>query len=212
MAGFAVQAAKFLLRWVGVRSVGGPRRPAAGRPSWPGWRGLGGIALLLLLPLLIVVPSTVVERALQGVKIKPELGIALDAYQASQSCPFTPGNSLTGMLVLIGQAFLATGAESAAGANGESHFGVYRNPLVGLPGYVDPLQNTASLRLDPALLRPGGEVYEELGLRQTIALSEWTTLAPVEGEHGLGFLLLTPSQWQAWSPEPGLDPYRPKDA
>lgn len=181
--------------------------------------------LLVVLQLCVVAPLNAVERVLSALVVRPALQLGLDAEQASKRCDFGGGDGTQGMLALLGQAYLATGA-GPPGPDGASPFGAYANPLAGLSvDRYDPMADSRDLEIEPQLLARGGEVQRLLALPDGRTPAQWSTLGPLHGEHGIGFLLITPSDWRIWtdgSPTlrsrlgagqvAALDPYRPRDA
>jgi hypothetical protein len=184
---------------------------------------IGLVGVVILVELMVAAPVAIVTRALDQLTVRPSINVAMDAYQASRSCNFAGGDGLAGTSLLLAQAFLATGAGDPVLARGASPFGVYRNPLAGLPGY-DPLGGTQGMHIEPRLLAGDGAVVQELGLTGAIAPADWTTIGSVRGEHGIGFLLIRPTDWKQWEggsslaahlslrERADLDPYRPGDA
>jgi hypothetical protein len=185
---------------------------------------LGLIGLVMLVQLFLAAPIAGLSKLLDGLGVRPTLNVAAAAYQASSTCDIGAGDPRRGALTLVAQAYLATGAGGPSLARGASPFGVYRNPLAGAPGY-DPLRGADRLHIDTRALRAGGDVATALGLGSGVRPRDWSTLTAVGGEHGLGFLLIRPSDWLAWtSSSPSLaahvgatrratlDPYQPYDA
>lgn len=170
------------------------------------------VGVTLLAPVLVMLAFySVATHVLKHVAVAPPGWLAIDAYRAAEVCPFaTDGDAgrALGTAFLVGSAWVLT-------SDGGRQFGGYRNP-VGDPSHVP-----ADMRPgDPAELAPGGGVHNVLGLpaRRTVKPQDWTSVVPLSGEYGVGFLLITPSDWRNWvrdvpaSVSRPLDPYRPYDA
>lgn len=205
-----------------VRALGGARHPD--RHGKGVFLALGVIGTLMVGELFLGAPVAGIVQVLDRLGVRPTINLGIAAYEASSTCAMSGGDARRGAVVLLAQAYLATGAGAPSLVRGASPFGVYRNPLVGLPGY-DPMRGAERIHVDALALARGGEVAKELGLSAGLAPRDWSTLSAVDGEHGLGFLLIRPSDWLAWTQtSPSLlahagsdrrkllDPYQPKDA
>ena len=176
----------------------------------------GGLAVLMLASgvILLVVVATV-HQILGELVIRPQPAVVVEAWQAAEKCPFTP-STVASSSYLLASAWALTG--DGAG------LGHYANPWGSAEDIPAPYRDRA--RED---LKPGASVDRELGLNGRARPEAWTTLLRARqdqgawhpdagGERGIGFLLLRPSVWDAWSREvPGvdptaLDPYTPGDA
>src|SRR5437588_1052552 len=176
------------------------------------------IAAIVMVPFLVMLAffSTTVH-VLKGVAVAPPGYLAIDAYRAAEECPFTTGGEVgtaLGTAFLVGSAWVMTG-DGVPGAKGHNQFGGYRNPvgrLSNVPADMRPA--------DPKELAPGGAVHIDLELpdSRTVQPQDWTSVAPLNGEYGVGLLLIAPSDWRSWSRDvPAsvarpLDPYQPYDA
>ncbi len=173
---------------------------------------LAGGGVTVLMPVLVLMAfRSVTAHVLQHVAVAPPGFLAIDAYRAAEQCPFArggdAGNAL-GTAFLVGSAWVMT-------SDGGHQFGGYRNP-VGDPSHVPADMRPA----DPSELAPGGGVHDELRLPTSRAVQpqDWTSVAPLSGEYGVGFLLITRSDWLNWardvpaSVSRPLDPYQPYDA
>jgi CHAP domain len=190
---------------------------------------IGSVGCLLTAQMVVAVPAALISQSLDRLSIRPTLNVAIAAFQAAQSCGFQRPTQIPLALFLIGQAYLATGAGNPVLSRGARPFGEYLNPLAAaeIPGY-HPLAGAEGIHIEPGLLRRGGEVSQMLGLDQDRSPAQWTTLGPwtsLQDQHGIGFLLIRPRDWLAWSLGAGrlaavrdlaqrrqLDPYRPQDA
>jgi hypothetical protein len=191
------------------------------------------VAISLLLPvvapiMMIAAFLGIADHVLSALQVKPTIRVGLDAYRAAEDCPFaseaTVGKAV-GAAYLVASAWALTGDDVVPGGV----YGGYQNPL-GSDGDIP-----ADIRAlaDPAELAPGGAVHDELELRGPYHLSDWTTVLgarkllgswqvfpwdPLGGEHGVGFLLIRPSDWRAWVKDVPinvsrpLDPWRPFDS
>ncbi|HXM56177.1 MAG TPA: lytic murein transglycosylase [Candidatus Dormibacteraeota bacterium] len=159
-----------------------------------------------------VVVSAFVLLAVQSVAnltFRPTQGTALAAYMAASRCNFTPDVKLsTAYLVAVAW------VQNSDGALG---FGHYRNPVGGGGDANVPADILA--HVDRSALAGGGFTQRLLGLQTDLAPADWTTILPdVHGEHGVGFLLVQPSDWRQWIQQvpnagpAGLDPFKPYDA
>jgi hypothetical protein len=102
-------------------------------------------------------------------------------------------------------------------SDGGLGFGHYRNPLSGGGDAGVPADILA--HVDRSALAQGGFTERMLGLSGGLTPSDWTTILPnLDGEHGIGFLLVQPSDWRRWTQEvpaavaAGVDPFNPYDA
>jgi hypothetical protein len=190
------------------------------------WVALAAVAIIAL---PVVVGLAFVAEAghvLSTLRVKPNLPVAVDAYRAAEQCPFatdqTAGKAI-GTLFLVGAAYVLTSDHA-------TQFGGYKNPW----GSQSQIPRDVLANVDPSELRAGGSVYRELGLHHDVQPGDWTTVLgwtnvagtwvpnPLTGEHGVGFLLIPPTEWRAWvSQVPAnisqhlsqpLDPFKPYDA
>lgn len=176
----------------------------------------GGLVLLLLASgvVLLVVVATV-HQILGQLVIRPQAAVVVDAWQAAEKCSFAP-STVGSSSYLLASAWALTGDGGGLGR--------YANPWGSAQDIPPRFRDRASEDL-----RPGGPVDRELGLDGHVRPEAWTTLLRARqdrgtwhldggGERGIGFLLLRPSVWDAWSREvPGvdptsLDPFAPRDA
>src|SRR5437763_1021501 len=81
---------------------------------------------------------------------------------------------------------------------GGTGFGRDRNPLRPATDGVVP--SDILQHVDQASLRTGGFTNAMLGLPGDYLPRDWTTVLPdTDGERGIGFLLLRPSDWRRWT-------------
>jgi cell wall-associated NlpC family hydrolase len=182
----------------------------------------------VLAPMLVVLAfAAIAMHVMQILHAQPTVRLAIDAYRAAEECPFASDSTYGKAL---GTAYLLASAMVLTGDN-VAEWGAYKNhwdgSQVNIP--ADMLKYT-----DPAELLPGGSVHDEIGLHGDFHVADWTTVLgwvhwpivgwvpdivdPSGGEHGVGFLLIMPSNWRAWvSDVPAglphqLDPFRPYDS
>jgi NlpC/P60 family/Transglycosylase SLT domain len=185
------------------------------------------VGAALLAPVLVVLAfAGMAIHVMNMLHLKPTVRVGLDAYRAAEACPFasdqTYGKAL-GTAYLVASAYVLTSDNAV-------QWGAYKNPW-GAHVQIPP---DMMANVDPNELRAGGSVHDELGLHGDFRLTDWTTvlgwthlpilgrvpdlLNPLGGEHGMGFLLILPSDWRAWVKEvpadasQHLDPYKPHDA
>src|SRR5437764_4829206 len=175
------------------------------------WKwALCALAGLVLLPVAITAAFVgAAWDAVGSLVDKPTQATATAAYMAASKCDFAPD-------VKLGTAYLVAVAHEAT-SDGGTGFGRYRNPLRPATDGVVP--SDILQHVDQASLRTGGFTNAMLGLPGDYLPRDWTTVLPdTDGERGIGFLLLRPSDWRRWTAEvpgvsPGaLDPYKPYDA
>jgi Transglycosylase SLT domain/CHAP domain len=183
--------------------------PAAGRSGLLKWIAVGLVGATAALAVVISVFVSLAVQSVANLTFRPTQATALAAYMAASRCGFTPDVKL-GTAYLIAVAWV----QNSDGALG---FGHYRNPVSGGGDANVPADILAGV--DRSALAEGGFTQRLLGLSNDVTPSDWTTVLPdAHGEHGVGFLLLQPSDWRQWVnevPNPGaggLDPYRPYDA
>jgi hypothetical protein len=183
-------------------------RVAIGTGLWK-WAAAALAAVLAATVLVVGALVSVAAQAVAGLAHRPPAATALAAYVAASRCDFTPNVDLsTGYLVAMAW------VQNSDGALG---FGRYRNPLAGGGDAGVPADILA--QVDRAALRHGGLTTDMLGLPGDLTPSDWTTVLPgLGGERGVGFLLLTPSDWRQWLADvpaesrAGLDPYKVYDS
>jgi hypothetical protein len=203
--------------------------PGGGRKRKRRWPKVVAVLLcsMFLVPVLALLAFlTIAEHVLSALQVKPTLHVALDAYRAAEECPFATDTTVghaAGAAYLVASAWTLTGDDVIPGGV----FGGYQNPFAS-PSFIPEDMRALA---DPTELAPGGSVHEELQLRGTYHLEDWTTALgatrrfgiwypnlPPGGEHGVGFLLIRPSNWRAWVSDVHinltrkLDPWRPYDA
>jgi hypothetical protein len=186
-----------------------PNFLAAGRSGLLKWVAAGLGVAVLALAVVISVLAAVAAQAVANLTFQPTRTTALAAYMAASRCDFTPNVELsTAYLVAVAW------VQNSDGALG---FGHYRNPLAGGGDSGVPADILA--HVDRSALASGGFTERMLGLTSGLTPSDWTTVLPDRnGEHGVGFLLIQPSDWRQWVREvpaavaAGVDPYNPYDA
>jgi hypothetical protein len=173
------------------------------------WVAAGLVGAMLATSLVVGALLAVAVQAVANLAHRPPAATALAAYVAASRCDFTSN-------VDISTAYLVATAwvQNSDGAIG---FGRYRNPVAGGGDAGVPADILAGV--DRSALRSGGLTVDMLGLPGDLAPSDWTSVIPdLRGEHGVGFLLLSPSDWRQWvndvpaESRPGLDPYKVYDA
>jgi hypothetical protein len=173
------------------------------------WVAAALAGVLLATTLVVAALVSVAVQAVASLVHRPPAATALAAYVAASRCDFTPSVDLsTGYLVAMAW------VQNSDGALG---FGRYRNPLAGGGDTGVPADILA--HVDRAALRRGGLTTDMLDLAGDLSPSDWTTVLPdLGGEHGVGFLLLAPSEWRQWQADVpaesriGLDPYKVYDS
>jgi soluble lytic murein transglycosylase-like protein len=188
--------------------------------------GLVLVGLVAAPVLLVLVFAATAIHVLGMLHLKPTVRLGLDAYRAAEVCPFA-SDQIYGKA--LGTAYLAASAYVLTSDNAVQ-WGAYKNPW----GSQVQIPQDIMANVDPAELRAGGSVHDELGLHGDFRPTDWTTvlgwthlpilgrvpdlLNPLGGEHGVGFLLILPSDWHAWVRQvppdlsQHLDPYKPYDA
>src|SRR5215470_9437761 len=163
----------------------------------------------MALAVVVAVFASLASQAVSNLTFQPTRATALAAYMAASRCDFTPD-------VKLSTAFLVAVAW-VQNSDGGLGFGHYRNPLSGGSDAGVPADVLA--HVDRAALARGGITERMLGLSGGLTPSDWTTVLPnLGGEHGVGFLLVQPSDWRRWTREvpasvaAGVDPYNPYDA
>lgn len=181
---------------------------------WKGVIALIVVAIIAVPAFLLMAVLGGVQQILGGLSIRPQAAVIADAWEAAEECPVT-GSAAASAAVLVASAYTINGRSLLLGR--------YGNPW-GSESYI-PAQFRTQAAAD---LRKGGPVDAELGLGGKVQPAEWTTIlgyqqeggtwvpAP-QGVHGFGFLLLTPSAWDADAAQvPGgrarLDPFSPLDS
>jgi hypothetical protein len=167
------------------------------------------VGAILVMAVVVSAFVSIAAQAVTNLTFRPTQATALAAYMAASRCDFTPDVKLT-TAYLVAVAWV----QNSDGALG---FGHYRNPMSGGGDAGVPADILA--RVDRSALTAGGFTERMLGLTGNLTPADWTTVLPnLRGEHGVGFLLLNPSDWRQWVrevPNPsagGLDPYKPYDA
>ena len=175
------------------------------------WRWVAGalVGAVLVTSLIVGALLSVAVQAVSNLAHRPPAATALAAYVAASRCDFTPSVDVS-TAYLVAMAWV----QNSDGAIG---FGRYRNPVGGGGDSGVPADILAGV--DRAALRPGGLTTDMLGLPGALQPADWTTVAPdAHGEHGVGFLLISPSDWRQWVADvpavsrAGLDPYKVYDA
>jgi len=167
------------------------------------------VGMILALAVVVAVLASLASQAVANLTFQPTQATALAAYMAASRCTFTPDVKLsTAYLVAVAW------VQNSDGALG---FGHYRNPIAAGGDAGVPADILA--HVDRAALADGGFTERMLGLSGGLAPADWTTVLPnLGGEHGVGFLLIQPSDWRRWTQEvpagitAGLDPFNPYDA
>src|SRR5262245_23208574 len=212
LAGAATKAAKLAkAARLGGRAVRLASSTRSGRKATN--RALKVIGLILagivMLPIVLLLAlAAVADHVLDALQVKPTIRVAVDAYRAAAECPFatdTTMGSAAGAAYLVAGAWALTSDDVRPGGL----YGGYRNPFGGRVAIPADIRALA----DPAELAEGGSVHNELGLHGSYGPGDWTTvlgasrvfgnwvvnpLDPLGGEHGVGFLLIRPSDWRAW--------------
>ncbi len=178
----------------------------SGLLKWVAMALVGGIVATAV---VVGVFVSVAVQAVGNLTFRPTQATALAAYMAASRCDFTPDPKLsTAYLVAVAW------VQNSDGALG---FGHYRNPVSGGGDSGVPADILA--HVDRSALAPGGFTQRMLGLTGSLTPADWTTVLPdLHGEHGVGFLMLHPSDWRQWAQDvpnagpAGLDPYKPYDA
>jgi surface antigen len=186
-----------------------PNLLAASRSGLLKWVAVALTGGILATAVAVAVLVTLAVQAVGNLTFRPTQATALAAYMAASRCDFTPDVKLsTAYLVAVAW------VQNSDGALG---FGSYRNPVSG--GGDSGVPPDILAQVDRSALAPGGFTRRMLGLSGALAPADWTTILPdLRGEHGVGFLLLHPSDWRQWVHEvpggssAGLDPYKPYDA
>jgi hypothetical protein len=186
-----------------------PHPLVASRSGLLKWVAIALIGGILGLAVAVSVFVSVAVSAVANLTFRPTQATALAAYMAASRCDFSPDVKLS-TAYLVATAWV----QNSDGALG---FGRYRNPLSGGDDAGVPADILA--HVDRPSLAVGGFTQRMLGLSDRVAPSDWTTVLPdLHGEHGVGFLLIQPSDWRQWTREvpngspAGLDPYKPYDA
>src|SRR6266536_3228685 len=173
------------------------------------WVAAALVGAILATTVAVGALVAVALQAVSSLTFQPTAVTALSAYAAASRCDFTPHPKLS-TAYLVAMAWVQN-------SDGGLGFGTYRNPLggVGDAGVPDDIL----ARVDRTQLREGGFTHRMLGLSADLSPADWTTVLPdLHGEHGVGFLLVSPSEWRQWVREvpgqsgEGLDPYKPYDA
>ena len=202
------------------------------------------VLLILSVSPFLLITTTVgaAEQAIANLTYKPVAGVAIAAYAASSACDFAGPNDpgkvgvYLSTTYLVAMAFEATGSvdpvTSAGGTvSGSLFFGNYRNPLADHNIPLNSPQNLlkgvpAGMDMNTAGLATGGETASLINATSGLTPEQWTSILPnSKGEHGVGFLLITPTDWQndiaqitqakLWPQgvDPSkLSPWRPQDA
>jgi surface antigen len=173
------------------------------------WVAATLVGLTLVTSILVGTLVSVAAQAVANLAHRPTATTALAAYVAASRCDFTPSVELS-TAYLVAMAWV----ENSDGALG---FGHYRNPVSG--GGDSGVPADILGHVDRSALRHGGLTTDMLGLPGDLVPADWTTVAPdLHGEHGVGFLLLDPSDWRQWQADVpaesrlGLDPYKVYDS
>ncbi len=181
----------------------------AGRSGLLKWAAGTLAGAVLALAVVVSVFVSVAAQAIANLTFRPTEATALAAYMAASRCDFTPDVKLS-TAYLIAVAWVQN-------SDGGLGFGHYRNPISG--GGDAGVPPDILGHVDRSALAGGGFTGRMLGLSGGLSPSDWTTVLPdVHGEHGVGFLLVQPSDWRQWTQEvpkdigAGVDPYRPYDA
>jgi len=186
-----------------------PKPQAVVRSGLLKWVALALIGGIIATGVIVSVFVTLAVQAITNLTFRPTQATALAAYMAASRCDFTPDVKLsTAYLVAVAW------VQNSDGALG---FGHYRNPVSGGGDSNVPADILA--HVDRSALQGGGFTQRLLGLQDDLTPSDWTTVLPdLHGEHGVGFLLIQPTDWRQWIQDVpdvgsgGLDPYRPYDA
>jgi hypothetical protein len=167
------------------------------------------VGVILGLAVVVAVIASLAAQAVANLTFRPTQATALAAYMAASRCDFTPDVKLS-TAYLVAVAWVQN-------SDGGLGFGHYRNPLAGGGDAGVPADILA--HVDRAALAEGGFTERMLGLSGGLTPSDWTTILPnLNGEHGVGFLLIQPSDWRRWTQEvpaavaAGVDPFNPYDA
>jgi hypothetical protein len=186
-----------------------PNIQLASRSGLLKWVAAGLVVAIIGAAVVVGVFVSLAVQAVANLTFRPTQATALAAYMAASKCDFTPDARLsTAYLVAVAW------VQNSDGALG---FGHYRNPVSG--GGDSNVPEDILPHVDRSALGPGGFTGRMLGLSGGLAPADWTTVLPdVHGEHGVGFLLIDPTDWRQWIGEMpngsglGLDPYQPYDA
>jgi hypothetical protein len=186
-----------------------PNPLAVGRSGLMKGAAVAVVGVVLALAVVVAVLASLASQAVANLTFQPTQATALAAYMAASRCSFTPDVKLsTAYLVAVAW------VQNSDGALG---FGHYRNPVAAGGDAGVPADILA--HVDHAALADGGFTERMLGLSGGLAPSDWTTVLPnLSGEHGVGFLLIQPSDWRRWIQEvppavaAGVDPFNPYDA
>jgi Transglycosylase SLT domain/CHAP domain len=167
------------------------------------------VGAILALAVVVAVLASLAGQAVANLTFRPTQATALAAYMAASRCDFTPDVKLS-TAYLVAVAWVQN-------SDGSLGFGHYRNPLGGGGDAGVPADILA--HVDRKALAEGGFTERMLGLSGGLTPSDWTTILPnLNGEHGVGFLLVQPSDWRRWTQEvpaavaAGVDPFNPYDA
>jgi Transglycosylase SLT domain/CHAP domain len=186
-----------------------PQLLAASRSGLLRWVAIALIGGIVTVAVVVSVFVTLAVQSITNLTFRPTQATALAAYMAASRCSFTPDAKLS-TAYLVAVAWVQN-------SDGGLGFGHYRNPVSGGGDSGVPADILA--HVDRSALSAGGFTPRLLGLSGDLAPADWTTVLPdLHGEHGVGFLLLQPSEWRQWAREvpnvgpDGLDPYRPYDA
>jgi len=186
-----------------------PHPIAAGRSLLLKGAAVALVGLVLAVAVVVAVLASLASQAVADLTFPPTRATALAAYLAASRCDFTPDVKLS-TAYLVAVAWVQN-------SDGGLGFGHYRNPLGGGGDAGVPADILA--HVDRAALARGGTTGRMLGLPAGLTPSDWTTVVPnLDGEHGIGFLLIQPSDWRRWTREVpaaatgGVDPYNPYDA
>jgi hypothetical protein len=173
------------------------------------WIAIGLTGAVLVTAVVVSAFVALAAQAVTNLTFQPTQATALAAYMAASRCGFTPDVKLT-TAYLVATAWVQN-------SDGGLGFGHYRNPVSGGGDSGVPADILA--HVDRSALAPDGFTGRMLGLSGGLAPADWTTVLPnLRGEHGVGFLLLDPSDWRQWvrevpnGSESGLDPFKPYDA
>jgi Transglycosylase SLT domain/CHAP domain len=186
-----------------------PHPLAASRSVLLKWVAVALAGAVLALAAVIAVLAALATQAVANLTFQPTRATALAAYMAASRCDFTPDVKLS-TAYLVAVAWVQN-------SDGGLGFGHYRNPLAG--GGDSGVPNDILAHVDRSALASGGFTERMLGLSGGLTPSDWTTVVPdSHGEHGVGFLLVQPTDWRQWIQEvpaavaAGADPYNPYDA
>jgi hypothetical protein len=186
-----------------------PRLLAAGRSHALKLVAVAVTAAVIGAAVVVAVFVQLATQAVANLEFRPTQATALAAYMAASRCDFTPD-------VQVSTAYLVAVAW-VQNSDGGLGFGHYRNPLSA--GNDSGVPADILAHVDRSALATGGFTEKMLGLSAPIRLSDWTTVLPdVHGEHGVGFLLIQPSDWRQWAQQmpagvaSPADPFNPYDA